>query len=205
MITGRVDAQARTSIDWVINLPAADLNATEWWVFRFTEVNANTTLEGLSISSPGFGVREGSVPPKASTETVGPSSSEATTTSTHLVASTSSADADAAITAEASEGSSRATAGLSAGAKAGIGVGVAAGVLILTGAGWFFGKKRGNKPRQEAAGESKAEKPLMADPHNRTWVHGRHSPPATISQSEVRYAELETPERQGVSELSSQR
>ena len=203
-ITGRLNAQARTSIDWIIDLPAVDLNASEWWVFRFTELNTNTTLEGMSISSPGFGVRQRTTPPSASTETEGSSASELATTSKHLVSSTSSTDADAATTAEASGGTGGgSTDGLSAGTKAGIGVGVVAGVLMLTGAGWLFGKKRASKSPQEAAGEPKAEKPPMADPHNRTWVHGPYPPPPVTSQTEVRYAELETPERQGASELCS--
>lgn len=196
MRTGRLNVQRRTSIDWIVDVPAADLKATEWWVFRFVELNPNTTLEGLYIASSGSGIREQNVPPTASRETDGSSSSEPATSPTQYTPSTSFTGGVAATTAE---GTVEGTGGLTTGAKAGVGIGAVAGALILIGAGWFLGKKRTQKPSHEA------DQPLMTDNHNQSWNNAQFLCSPATSPGEVRYAELETSQPQGSSGLGSDR
>lgn len=117
-----MDARHFTSIDWVIDLPSGDLNATEKWVFRFGKINAGTTLKGKHIPSPLFTVRERPAPP--------PESSASSTSSS---SSTTAAADDGSGTAEAASEPVRAgsTGELATGAKAGVGVGAAVGAFAL--------------------------------------------------------------------------
>ncbi|ETN45917.1 uncharacterized protein HMPREF1541_00098 [Cyphellophora europaea CBS 101466] len=213
-IAPRVNVQARTSIDWVIDIPPAELNATEWWVFRFAALGASTTLEGLQVSSPGFGVREKQQPPPPTSST---EQSSSTTTASATPSSVSISEAtEAGSTGESSTGESRDSIssssdgdGLSTGAKAGIGIGATVAGLSLLAAGWLFGrKKRGGKPPVDMLEVSTEppKPPPMAAHDNRYWGYGQ--PPhymAVANPINPSYAELETPDQPRLSELDGHR
>ena len=176
-------------------------------MFRFGKVNANTTLQGKHISSPGFGVKAPTAPASENDSSLSsiptPTELGSGTTSAGNGASGSSGAAEAASESAQDEDSG----GLAAGAKAGIGVGAVVGAVALIGLGWFVSKKSmWIKASRGSGTEEEAPKPALYDAQNRFWGHGPLPPyAATSAPSQIRCAELDAMGRHAVSELGSDR